>query len=121
MAKTIQVRVDDELKDAADTLFTSLGLDTSTAVRMFLVTSTETGGIPFVIGRSADRDTAIRAAIASKRAGEHFYTAEESLANMQAAMKTGKRYRAVFEIIDNNVYVYDIQDCRQDTDKSLVD
>ena len=33
----------------------------------------------------------------------------------------GKRYRIVFEIIGNEVYVYDIQDCRQDMDKSLVD
>ena len=33
----------------------------------------------------------------------------------------GKRYRIVFEIIGNEVYVYDIQDCRQSTDKSLVD
>jgi len=32
-----------------------------------------------------------------------------------------KRYRIVFEIIGNEVYVYDVQDCRQDTDKSLVD
>ena len=32
-----------------------------------------------------------------------------------------KRYRIVFEIIDNEVYVYDVQDCRQDADKSLVD
>ena len=32
-----------------------------------------------------------------------------------------KRYRIVYEIIGNAVYVYDVQDCRQDTDKSLVD
>ena len=31
-----------------------------------------------------------------------------------------KRYRIVFEIISKNVYVYDIQDCRQDTDKNLI-
>jgi mRNA-degrading endonuclease RelE of RelBE toxin-antitoxin system len=31
-----------------------------------------------------------------------------------------KRYRIVFEIVDNAVYIYDIQDCRQDTDKNLV-
>jgi plasmid stabilization system protein ParE len=31
-----------------------------------------------------------------------------------------KRYRLVFEIIGNTVYVYDIQDCRQDTDKNVV-
>jgi len=32
----------------------------------------------------------------------------------------GKRYRIVFRIDDTMVYVHDIQDCRQDTDKSLV-
>ena len=32
----------------------------------------------------------------------------------------GKRYRIVFEIIGDAVYVYDIQDCRQDSDKNLV-
>jgi len=31
-----------------------------------------------------------------------------------------KRYRIIFEVIGNTVYVYDIQDCRQDTDKNLV-
>jgi hypothetical protein len=31
------------------------------------------------------------------------------------------RYRIVFEIIGSEVYVYDIQDCRQDVDKSLVE
>ena len=33
----------------------------------------------------------------------------------------GKRYRVVFEVIGNKVFVYDIQDCRQSIDKSLVD
>ena len=32
----------------------------------------------------------------------------------------GKRYRIVFEIIDNDVFIYDIQDCRQDMDKNLL-
>ena len=31
-----------------------------------------------------------------------------------------KRYRIVFEIREDDVYIYDIQDCRQDIDKSLV-
>jgi hypothetical protein len=31
-----------------------------------------------------------------------------------------KRYRLVFEILGNRVYVYDVQDCRQDGDKNLV-
>lgn len=33
---TLQIRIDDTLKKQADTLFSSLGLDTSTAIRIFL-------------------------------------------------------------------------------------
>ena len=33
---TLQIRVDDALKLEAERLFTSLGLDTSTAIRIFL-------------------------------------------------------------------------------------
>lgn len=88
MAKTIQVRVEDQLKDSADTLFASLGLDTSTAVRMFLIAAMEAGGIPFaVIHGTADHETAIREAIAYREAGGAFLTAGQSLANMRAAMK----------------------------------
>ena len=36
---TLQLRVDDSLKAKADALFSSLGLDTSTAVRIFLASS----------------------------------------------------------------------------------
>ena len=36
------------------------------------------------------------------------------------AMLFAKRYRIVFEIHDIAIYIYDIQDCRQDADKSLV-
>ena len=44
---TFQLRLDDTLKQKADSLFSSLGLDTSTAIRMFLTMAVETGGIPF--------------------------------------------------------------------------
>jgi DNA-damage-inducible protein J len=46
---TIQVRVDESTKNAADSLFTSLGLDTSTAVRMFIASAVEYRGIPFSV------------------------------------------------------------------------
>lgn len=46
---TIQIRVDDTLKKQADLLFSSLGLDTSTAVRIFLSASVENAGIPFSV------------------------------------------------------------------------
>jgi len=91
MAKTIQVRVDDQLKDSADALFSSLGLDTSTAIRMFLVAAMETGGIPFAVMRGADRDSAIREAISYRKSGGNFLTAEQSLANMREAIKAGAR------------------------------
>ena len=50
---TIQVRVDSNTKTAVDALFLSLGLDTSTAVRMFLVASLEHNGLPFPVKRRA--------------------------------------------------------------------
>jgi DNA-damage-inducible protein J len=46
---TIQVRVDNNTKTAVDSLFSSLGLDTSTAVRMFLAASLENNGLPFIV------------------------------------------------------------------------
>ena len=33
---TLQIRIDEQLKKDADSLFSSLGLDTSTAIRIFL-------------------------------------------------------------------------------------
>ncbi|OHX27203.1 XRE family transcriptional regulator [Streptococcus iniae] len=46
---TVAVRVDDKLKDDASELFQSLGLDMSTAVKMFLIQSVKTQSIPFEI------------------------------------------------------------------------
>jgi DNA-damage-inducible protein J len=52
---TIQVRVDDNMKAEADSLFSALGLDTSTAVRMFIAAALENNGIPFVVKRARER------------------------------------------------------------------
>ena len=52
---TIQVRIDDNIKVAADELFVSLGLDTSTAVRMFISAALENDGIPFKVKRVSER------------------------------------------------------------------
>jgi DNA-damage-inducible protein J len=89
MAKTIQVRVDDNLKQSADLLFSSLGLDTSTAIRMFLIAAMEARGIPFIIAHGVDRDTDIRKSITRRKAGGQFYTADEFLTNMKIAMTEG--------------------------------
>jgi addiction module RelB/DinJ family antitoxin len=47
MSKLLQVRIDDTLKTAADRVFNNIGLDTSTAVRMFLTAAIEARGLPF--------------------------------------------------------------------------
>ena len=43
----VQFRVEEEVKKEAAALFEELGLDLSTALRMFLVRSIKEGGIPF--------------------------------------------------------------------------
>ena len=89
MTKTIQVRVDDQLKESADTLFASLGLDTSTAIRMFLVASMETGGIPFAVTHKLNRDKEIQEAIACRKEDGAFLSAKESFEKMRTAIITG--------------------------------
>lgn len=51
---TLQLRVDDSLKAKADALFSSLGLDTSTAVRIFLASSIENNGLHFAVRHKTD-------------------------------------------------------------------
>ena len=43
----LQVRIDDNLKNRASALFNELGIDLSTAVRIFLVKCLAVGGLPF--------------------------------------------------------------------------
>ena len=47
MSKTLQIRVDDLMKKVTEELFTSMGLDTSTAIRIFLSIVIETGSLLF--------------------------------------------------------------------------
>ena len=54
MARTIQVREENELKDKSDALFKDLGTDTTTAIRMFLTQAVAANGFPFEIKRQAE-------------------------------------------------------------------
>ena len=49
MSSTIQVRVDDDLKQKSDNLFRELGTDTTSAVRIFLTQAVAHNGFPFEI------------------------------------------------------------------------
>jgi len=81
----IQIRVDDELKAAADTLFTNLGLDTSTAVRMFLSAALANDGILFAVKRKKPNTDLLEAIQDTRtRCNLHgpYKTAEEAVAAM---------------------------------------
>lgn len=52
MSSTIQVRVDDELKNKSDQLFKDLGTDTTSAIRMFLIQAVANNGFPFEIRKT---------------------------------------------------------------------
>ncbi|GHT58811.1 hypothetical protein FACS1894109_13640 [Spirochaetia bacterium] len=45
----VNIRIDDALKDQADSLFEELGMNMSTAVNVFLREALRQQGIPFVI------------------------------------------------------------------------
>ena len=49
MSSTIQIRVDDDLKQKSDVLFRELGTDTTSAVRIFLTQAVAHNGFPFEI------------------------------------------------------------------------
>ena len=52
----IQVRIDKEDKDKAVKIFEEIGIDISTAVRMFLKKSIKVNGLPFSANDSDDFD-----------------------------------------------------------------
>ena len=52
---TMQVRIDDDIKTAADNLFSSLGFDTPTAVRMFITAALNNNGLPFEVKKPRKR------------------------------------------------------------------
>jgi len=57
---TLQVRMDDNMKVAADSLFNGLGLDTSTAVRIFISASLDNHGLPFEVKRKVPHQEAAK-------------------------------------------------------------
>lgn len=54
--KLTEVKVNKELKESCDLLFQHLGLDTETAINIFLAASLRDMGIPFHVGFDDDFD-----------------------------------------------------------------
>ncbi len=82
---TLQIRIDDTLKKQADALFSSLGMDTSTAIRIFLNASIENAGIPFSVQHRAV-PYSLQDAVYDSRFQQNlhgpFTTAEDAVASM---------------------------------------
>jgi DNA-damage-inducible protein J len=85
---TIQVRIDDNIKSTADALFSDLGLDTSTAVRMFISAAIENDGLPFEVRRFGSRkpNAELREAMEDMRLRRNikgpFATADDAVRSM---------------------------------------
>lgn len=57
MSKLIQLRVEDNLKEEADTLFAKLGLTTNDAIKIFLSQAVQEQKIPFEIKLEPNSET----------------------------------------------------------------
>lgn len=82
----LQVRVDDALKAEADRLFASIGLDTSSAVRIFLKQSVLRGAIPFEL-RGDPYLPYLQEADARAGAGEPSYSEKEFREKAEAYLR----------------------------------
>lgn len=80
----LQIQVNDELKRNSDELFTDLGLDTSTAIRIFLVAAQENNGFPFPVKRMASPEAieAFEDARLHRNLSGPYRTAKEAVAAM---------------------------------------
>lgn len=77
----LQVRVDDETKNKASEIFNALGIDLSTAVRIFLLKCIAVGGLPFEMNINSSTVNALaaleRMGQKSKELGNDQLTLEE--------------------------------------------
>jgi DNA-damage-inducible protein J len=98
---TIQVRVDDQVKSSVEELFGKLGMDISTAVRMFFSASLEYDGIPFALRRTPN--ARLRAAI-------------EEAEQIAADIKAGRRERRPFA---NAAEMFAAMDAEDEAEENL--
>ena len=68
----IQLRVDEKLKKQADELFADLGLDTGTALRIFLKQALKVGGLPFKVLKEKSKGYSLDESPTIKRLDKEF-------------------------------------------------
>ena len=92
----LQVRVEDSLKDEAAQVFDRLGIDTSTAVRMFLKRAIMENGIPFRMTLPKtpyNADRGYRAIVEIGEESEKNGVAEMSLDEINAEIESSRKKR----------------------------
>ena len=95
----LQVRVEDLLKEDAARVFENLGIDTSTAIRMFLKRAVMDNGIPFRMTLPKEpyrADRGFRAIREISEASEKNGTADMSLDEINAEIEAVRKERAAF-------------------------
>lgn len=96
----LQVRVEDSLKDEAAQVFEELGIDTSTAVRMFLKRVIMENGIPFRMTLPKtpyNADRGYRAMLEISDASEKNGVSDMSLDEINAEIGMSRKERQVVD------------------------
>jgi DNA-damage-inducible protein J len=94
----LQVRVEDSLKDEANQIFEELGIDMSTAVRMFLKRSVMENGIPFKMTlprNDYNAERGYRAMVEIEEASEKNGLSDMSLEEINEEINASRRERKV--------------------------
>ena len=89
----LQLRIDDTLRQEAAEIYSQLGLDLPTAIRMFLTRSVQVRGIPFSMRLSDGEDQAVAAMRRMSRMAEECGVADLTLDEINAeiaAARNGK-------------------------------
>ena len=73
----LNIRIDDELKDEANELFSDIGIDMSTAIKIFLKQSVREQRVPFILGEPLDSTQAREEALGGK--GKIYDNVEEMM------------------------------------------
>ena len=93
MATVLQVRLDDELKAQATMVYDQLGLDLSSAVRMFLKKSVAVNGIPFEVRNESSRSKAEAALLSMRVAAEENGLSDLTLDEINEIIQKARKAR----------------------------
>lgn len=73
----LNIRIDEKLKDEANELFNDIGIDMSTAIKIFLRQSVREQRVPFILGEPLDSTQAREEALEGK--GKIYDTVKEMM------------------------------------------